>query len=110
MNRLLAKMLSVTSRFFTKWKTKIFEQFYFVRAPQKILSYSKSEGQSDFRCNLVSRVFFSSSTSLIKISGDEEDERKNPQNEVFQLSSFDSSRSPKETLETNLYGVRLDQR
>ena len=110
MNRLLAKMEGVTSKFFTKWKTKIFEQFYFVRAPQKILSFSKSEGQSVFGCNLVSRVFFSSSTSLIKISGDEEDERKNPQNEVFQLSSFDSSRSPKETLETNLYGVRLDQR
>ena len=68
MNRLLAKMLSVTSRFFSKWETKIFEQFYFVRAPQKILSYSKSEGQSDFGCNLVLRVFFSSSTSLIKIS------------------------------------------
>ena len=62
MNRLLAKMEGVTSKFFTKWKTKIFEQFYFVRAPQKILSYTKSEGQSDFGCNLVSRgVFFSSS-------------------------------------------------
>lgn len=46
------------TRFFTKWKTKIFEQFYVVRAPQKILSSSKSEGQSDFGCNLVSRVFF----------------------------------------------------
>ena len=87
MNRLLAKMESVTSKFFTKWKTKIFEQFYFVRAPQKILSFSKFEGQSDFGCNLglnlVSRVFFSSSTSLIKISDDEEDEREIPQNEFF---------------------------
>ena len=51
------------------------------------MSFSKSEGQSDFggnlELNVVSRVFFSSSTSLIKISGDEEDEREIPQNEFF---------------------------
>ena len=61
-----------------------FRAVLFCKSTSKILSFSLSKGQSDFGCNLVSRVFFSSSTSLIKISGDEEDERKNPQNEVFQ--------------------------
>ena len=61
-----------------------FQAGLFCKSTSKNLVLLQIWRSERFWMQLSIKGLFSSSTSLIKISGDEEDERKIPQNEVFQ--------------------------